>query len=384
MQPAPDGARTMRDPQLRAGALGAAADHLLPLLRDSEHAYSMTLADWDSTIRLARQARVLGILAIRLRDQPSLWAAVPERVRGHLQASINDAAYRRQLVRMELRSLESALPPDMPVAVLKGAAYLLQELPLGRGRMPNDVDLLVSRTDLDEAENALKKAGWQGEAKDAYEERYYRAWSHELPPMRYPGHALEVDLHHTIAPVTSRTRADDTLLFGGLRPVDGSRYQVLDPRDQILHAVIHLFQDSELSGELRGLVDIDELIRGHLGGEADWEELLVRAERHRSSHVLWYALYYCHGWLRTPVPRDLPLPPPSEVRRKTMDWILPRACLPRMPDVRPTPGQRIATTAAQVRYHRLRMPPALLARHLLHKARVSLRLAPKPATQSPR
>ena len=365
--------------QTRFRSLGPATEHLLPLLRDLRHAQTMSLADWDSTVRLARRARLLSIIAHRLQEQAELWAAVPERVRSHLQGSLHHAAYRAHAVRMELRSLERVLPAEIPVALLKGAAYIVQDLPLAGGRTPNDVDLLVHRTELETAEDALKKAGWQSEVKDPYDERYYREWSHELPPMRYPGHPLEVDLHHTIAPVTSRTRADDALLFGGLQPIPDSRYLALDPRDQVLHAAIHLFQDSELSGELRGLVDIDGLIRHHLASEADWQALLVRAERHRASRVLWYALHYCRNWLGTPVPEGLPLPPPPEAARRAMNWILPRTCLPRIPDTRPTLGQRIAATAAQLRYHRLRMPPGLLARHLLHKGWKAI----KPRKQPP-
>jgi hypothetical protein len=42
----------------------------------------------------------------------------------------------------------------------------------------------VPRASLDAAERALVGAVWQMEALDPYDERYYRKWSHELPPMR--------------------------------------------------------------------------------------------------------------------------------------------------------------------------------------------------------
>ncbi|MCG5517324.1 nucleotidyltransferase family protein [Ectothiorhodospira sp. 9905] len=352
---------------------GSPVGHLLGVLRNAGHVSAMGLADWDVTVRLARQARVLGMLGHRLRDDDAVWASIPERVRSHFQASINTAAYREQWMLMELRSLAQALPPDLPVTVLKGAAYVLQDLPLGRGRMPNDVDLLVSRGDLEAAEGALKAAGWQSGVLDPYDERYYREWSHELPPLRYPGHPLEVDLHHTIAPVTSRTRADDERLFASLQSIPDSRFLALGPQDQVLHAAIHLFQDSELLGELRGVVDMDALVRQHLVTEADWEALLEHAQWHQASRVLWYALHFCRGWLGTPVPDDLPLAPPPPLARKAMDWIVPRSCLPRIPDTRPTLGQRVAATAGLVRYHWLRMPPGLLARHLLHKSWVAVK-----------
>jgi hypothetical protein len=375
MKPAKDGPPTLHSIRKHEHAAGPATEHLLSLLRDAEHIRAMDLADWDTTVRLARQARILGTLAHRLRHHDGLWTALPGRVRGQMQASINYAAYRQQLVRMELRSLDQVLPTDMPVAMLKGAAYLLQDLPPAQGRMPNDVDLLVPRARLDAAEAALKAAGWRVEVKDAYDERYYREWSHELPPMRYPGHTLEVDLHHTIAPVTSRARADDALLHDGLRPVPGSRYLVLHPQDQVLHAVIQLFQDSELAGELRGLVDIDGLLRVHISSEADWSGLIERAARHNASRILWYALHYCRTWLGTPVPYDMPLAPPPRWARHAMDWVFSRSMLPRIPDQGPTPIQRLADLAAQLRYHRLRMPPHLLAQHLLHKAWEAIRPA---------
>lgn len=344
-----------------------AGRHLLPLLRDSTHARSMRLADWNACLRLARQARLLGQLGYRLQADQASWEQLPQRVQGHLQAGINDAAYHAQLVRMELRDLEQALPADLPVALLKGAAYLLQDLPLARGRTLNDVDLLVRRSDLATIEQTLKHAGWRMRVQSAYDERYYREWSHELPPLRYPGHPLEVDLHHSITPVTSRTRADDALLLAELKPIPDSPYLALGPLDQIIHAVIHLFQDSELNNELRGLVDLDGLLCLYLRSEQDWHALVDRARGHHANRLLWYALHYCRAWLGTPVPKHLALPAPSVPTRTAFDWIFRRSAPPQLPDKRLTIAHRLARSAGQARYHYRRMPVGLLTRHLLRK-----------------
>lgn len=341
--------------------------HLLPLLRDTGHARTMRLADWDETVRLARAARLLGTLAERLRADEPAWAQLPAPVRGHLQAAMHFAVHRAQLLRMELRALATALPAEIPVVLLKGAAYLAAGLPLARGRLPGDVDLLVRRADLDAAEAALLRGGWASATQDAYDQRYYREWSHELPPMRVPGHALEVDLHHTIAPVTGRCRADDALLLAASLPLPASRYAVLHPADQVIHAAIHLFQDTELDGRLRDLVDLDSLLRG-LPQEDAGARLRARAARHGASRMLWYALHYCRGWLGTPVAAEAwPEAPPAPARR-LVDWIMLRHCLPRLPDRAPSVAERAAARAAQLRYHLLRMPPALLLRHAAHKA----------------
>jgi len=344
-----------------------AARHLLPLLRDCNHAASMTLADWDDTVRLARQARLLGLIAGRLKENQDLWEQVPERVRGHLQSSINFSAHRLQKVRMELRALDKALPPTIAVVLLKGAAYIAQHQEFARGRMPNDVDLLVKRTDLDEAETVLASAGWVSETASDYDQRYYREWSHELPPMRFPGHALEVDLHHTITPITSRVRANDPLLFSSLQPVPDSRYFTLHPFDQIIHAAIHLFQDSELTGHLRDLVDLDGMIRRAIHDESDWTGLQQRADQHGAGRYLYYALRYCSTWLGTPMPKLIALQRPSTIVQRLMDIMLTRGTLPRLPDTPQSLSDQFALQAGVIRYHWLRMPPKLLARHLSHK-----------------
>lgn len=345
-----------------------AARHLLPLLRDCGHATLMNLADWDDTVRLARQTRLLGLIAGRIKEKQDLWDQVPERVRGHFQSAINFSAHRLQMVRMELRALDKALPPEIAVVVLKGAAYIAQDQEFARGRIPNDVDLLVKRAELDETEAALVSAGWESEAQDEYDQRYYREWSHELPPMRFPGHALEVDLHHTITPITSRVRANDALLFSSLQPVENSRYFTLHPLDQIVHASIHLFQDSELSGRLRDLVDLDGMIRRTMVDEAQWTALQQRADQHGAGRYLWYATRYCSHWIDTPMPELMTLPAPSALVRKMMDMLLTRGSLPRLPDTSPSLADYFASQAGIIRYHWLRMPPGLLARHLSHKA----------------
>ena len=145
--------------------------------------------------------------------------------------------------------------------LLKGAAYIAQDLPLSHGRLPTDVDLMVPRASLDGIEQALKNAGWEFEKNDPYDQHYYRAWSHELPPMIAAGQAMELDLHHTILPPVGRIKPDTARLFADAVPVPGSPFHVLCPQDQLLHAVVHLVYDSDFVGRLRDLLDIDALFR---------------------------------------------------------------------------------------------------------------------------
>ncbi|HRD89850.1 MAG TPA: nucleotidyltransferase family protein [Accumulibacter sp.] len=356
--------------------LAADAFQLLQLLRDPGRVRDLRLGDWDKLVRLARRARLLGVLAQRIQSRAEDLAAVPDCVRGHLDSAIVYSAHRVHLLRLELAALSRVLPADVRVAVLKGGAYIIQDLATARGRLPNDVDLLVSRDDLRRSEAALLAAGWEAQAVDDYADRYYREWSHELPPMRFPGHPMEVDLHHTISPVTGRLQPDRALLFADLQEVAGERFLVLHPLDQILHAVIHLFQDSELVDNLRDLVDIDSLLRTYLRSAEDWLALTRRAGRHGVERPLWYALHYCRKWLATPVPDGLALRPPPIAMVQLMDWLYPCCTLPRLADQPPTIARGIAERLGRARYQWLRMPPGLLLRHLGHKSVRALRWRP--------
>jgi hypothetical protein len=144
--------------------------------------------------------------------------------------------------------------------LLKGAAYVAASLPSGRGRKVADIDVLVPREHLGDAEHALNEHGWHVGALEPYDERYYRDWMHELPPMVHDKRNSVVDLHHAILPLTSRLRpSSERLLDRAIRVEDEVR--VLCPSHMVLHAAAHLFHDGEVSGAVRDVVDLDSLLR---------------------------------------------------------------------------------------------------------------------------
>jgi len=345
---------------------------LLAILVSPERAGVLTLDDWDLVVRAARSARLLAVLRARI-DRAQLLGSIPPEVRAQLDGAWSAAAYRRQMVLREMSAVAKVLEPlDIPLVALKGAAYIAQGLRCAEGRLPEDLDLMVPRDRLDEAEHALVGAGWASDTTDPYDQRYYRAWSHELPPMRFAGHVIELDVHHAILPPVGRARPDIRALFEGTVPIPGVSFRALSPADQVLHACAHLFQDSDCAGRLRDLVDIDALLREHVAVTPGfWTALLARARRHSLGRPLWYALRYGQMWLETPVPAGVAaevarLRPPA-LSRAAMDRLVPRALLPRSPDEEPTFSTRLARFALFFRSMWLRMPPWLLAYHALAK-----------------
>jgi len=334
-------------------------------------------AAWDLLVRTARSARLLGTLAARV-DGAGVTTRIPETVAGHLRAAMAEALYLRQMSLRQLSLIAETLRPlSIPVLALKGSAYILAGLPCAEGRFPRDVDLMVERGRLDEVERALVAAGWTFSKTDAYDQRYYREWSHELPPMRAPTLPLELDLHHTILPPIGRLRPDATRLIADSVPVSGAAFRVLRPVDQVLHAAVHLFQDSDCVGKLRDLVDIDSLLRDFAArfGETFWRQLIDSASAHGLGRPLWYALYFCRGWLGTPMPDDFLAAAarfrPSALPRSLVVWSVGRVLSPVHPDSETSLSRRFAAAALEFRALWLRMPPWLLAYHAASKLRRS-------------
>jgi hypothetical protein len=345
---------------------------LLALIRDPAAARGTTERDWDGVVRVARAARLLGPLGARLAAQGVLDRVAPP-VRAHFESERTLAAHRTQMARRLLGELGRLLGGGgFPVVVLKGGAYLLQDLACARGRLFADVDLMVPRAQLDTVERLLHEAGWAfGEALDAYDERYYREWSHELPPLQHPGHPLQLDLHHSILPPVGRARPDDAALFAAAVPVAGTPFGVLAPADQVLHVCAHVFQDSDFAEMLRDVVDLDALLRTYAARPGFWGELAARARVHGLGRALWYGIEFCTALLATPVPREardaLAYAAPGPVVRATMARLGARALLPESPDRLPSLAKRSARRVLFVRYLLLRFPLRLLVFHAAYK-----------------
>ena len=153
----------------------------------------------------------------------------------------------------------------------------------------------------------------------------------------------------------------------------GTRYKVLSADDQIIHAAIHLIQDSEIAGRLRDLVDIDSLVRARVRTLSDAERLWARAHLHGASRPLWYALHFSKHWLGTPLPEGCFFEAPPMFMRLPVECLFRHACPPEIFERGGSVQRRLAELAGRLRYHWLRMPPRLLLRHLAHKSAKALR-----------
>jgi hypothetical protein len=347
--------------------------HWLPAIREPSLGLQWDAAQWETVIRLARRLRLLGRLAEGVASQ-GLLDRVPIPAARHLQAEQRFAHWRSSTLVWALERLPAMLGDvPYPLVLLKGAAYMGQDLPIGRGRLPSDVDILVPQAHIADAQARLKRAGWEETPLDAHDQRYYREWSHELPPMRHPLHGLELDLSHNILPPVARTRVDADLLLERLQPSRWPAWQVLAPVDQVLHSAAHLFHDSELRDRLRDLVDLDGLLRHFGAAPGFWNELAERAFVLGLQESLALALHFCTRWLATPVP---PAIVSGVAARGLPRWkaaglvpLFEAVLWPTDPDSLPSRRQALAAQMLLVRHHLGRMPLKLLLPHLWHKMR---------------
>lgn len=299
---------------------------------------------------------------------------IPSQVVPHLTAARAVADHEQRSLSWEVNRITRALGTvGGYVVLLKGAAYLLCGLPTVRGRTSSDVDILVPKASVVQVERALLDHGWQHMKLDEYDQRFYRRWSHELPPLQHHARGTVVDVHHAILPPTGRLHPDPEELLAASVPLDGTNLRVLAPADMVLHSAAHAFQDGELRHVLRDLVDLDDLLR-HFGAEPGfWSSLIERAAALDLRRPLYYGLRYSERFLETPIPGFVteacrewrPLWPASRV----MDRLVGNA-LAAVDPMNRKMGVRLSLSVLYMRSHWLRMPPYLLIPHLLRKALV--------------
>lgn len=348
-------------------------------LRQPEQAMDWTLPQWERVLRLSRRLRLLGRLAESL-EAVDLIARLPAPVARHLQAELRYSRWRTRLLLWGLERLPAMMgEPPYPLVLLKGAAYVVQGLPIASGRLPSDIDILVPREHLADAQRRLLAAGWAETALDDHDRRYYHEWSHEVPPMRHVLHGLELDLHHNILPPLAHTRVDMAPLLARLQPSQRAPWQVFHPQDQVLHSAAHLFHDSDARDRLRDLVDLDGLMRHHGTLPGFWQGLPARASELGLSEPLALACHFVTLWLRTPVPEPVLMQiqhaGPSALRRAWLHAMLGAVLTPTEPDQGPSGRQDLAALALLVRHHWRRMPLRILLPHLWHKWRAGAKVS---------
>ncbi len=313
-------------------------------LADPASVVGLDADGWTGLLAMARAEQLIGTLSVRLDGLPMPGAVkmILADARAAAEQGRRAALWEAEMARRALASV------DCPVVLLKGTAFVAAGLSAGQGRSIGDLDILVPRRALDAVEAALLDAGWEWVKPDPYDDAYYRRWMHELPPLIHRERDRMIDVHHTILPLTARITPDADALIADSVPL-GNGLRTLSSNGMIVHAAAHLFADGDLAGGLRNLWDIRCLVEqfGAEGLDADARGHGLHREVARSLRLV-EALFgdgEAHGidrlYLRRLIARD--------------DW--------------GRPARPVTRLVFYIRSHWLRMPPAMLARHLWTKWR---------------
>lgn len=327
---------------------------------------------WDLLIRQGRRTNLLARLAHRM-TADHLIDSIPPKPRQHLLSSLRMVDRQDTAMRWEVECIRQALlDTGVQVILLKGAAYVMAGLPAAHGRTFSDVDILVPRNRLNDVEDQLRIMGWRGMNHSAYDQRYYRQWMHEIPPLRHIGRGTAIDVHHAILPETARIKVNTPALLHNPVPISGhpSLY-VLKPVDMLLHSATHLFHEGELGNGLRDLFDLDSLFRDFGEDAKFWKDLVPRATELGLTRPLYYAIRYTSRLLETPIPEQVKqaaeIGKPVSLIAAMMDFCYLRSLQPSHASC-DTHGTELARLALYIRSHWIRMPFPLLAIHLTRKA----------------
>jgi hypothetical protein len=335
-------------------------------LRDPASVERLDASGWTGLLAAARAEQLIGTLAWRVEG-----LAIPGTARRVLEDARATVEQGRLVALWEAEMARRALvPTGMPVVLLKGTAFVATGLSAGQGRQIGDLDILVPRERIDEAEAALIAAGWEWVKPDPYDDDYYRRWMHELPPLIHRERDRMIDVHHTILPLTARITPDAAALIERSVTLENG-LRVPAPEDLVIHAAAHLIADGDLQGGLRNLWDIDRLCR-EFGEQQDdfYLSLFEESHHHGLLEAVERALRLSHQIFGTPIV-GYTEPIRVDLNERRSDALFRRRLLARDGWGRPT--RKLTELAFYLRGHWLRMPPLMLVRHLWTKWRKGYR-----------
>ncbi|MBW8191650.1 nucleotidyltransferase family protein [Neiella marina] len=265
---------------------------LFQLLSSPDKSLNLSLFKWSTLLAEARYMSMLGQLKPLL-VKAHVWHKLPLKVQQTIESDFCVYANQRRLLSQESERLSSLLKGlNVDHVYLKGAAYQLAGYPEFDGRLMADIDLLVSRDSLPKVEAELLKSGWIFTKTNDYDEKFYREWSHEIPPLRHIERGTELDVHFNIMPVILKNSPSPALLQSKITPLPQlpSAY-MLEPSALAFHSIIHLFFESEYNKGIRDLNDIYMLTK-HFDGVDFWQGLIALEGEMGNGDCIYWALYF--------------------------------------------------------------------------------------------
>lgn len=332
---------------------------------------TFTLKQWQQLVLILRNQQLLACYSSKFK-QASIFEEIPIQTQRHfLNADVLAENHKKQVF-FEASELQRELADKSQYLIfLKGAGYTLSGAQVGDTRIYNDIDILADKGSIGDIEKRLCLLGWLSEELTEHDEKYYRKWAHEIPPLRHSKRGTIVDVHHNIVPIISGRHLDaDKFAINTVTTEDG--FQVLSFAAMTLHSLIHLFFNEEVKKGYRDLIDLHTLITANNNKEF-WFDLIALAKQTSFGLELFLACRYTQKILQTEIP-DFVQDEINQFRPwniTILDFVYEKTLKPNHPMCK-TKFFALAEFVVLLRGHFQKMPLHILTYHLLYKVGISL------------
>ena len=347
------------------------ADLVIQIYVSPENAAALSFNQWRNLVLILRHQQLLACYSNKFK-QTGEFEGIPTKIKRHFLNADVIADNHKQQVQFEVTELQSLLAEKgRDLIFLKGAGYTLTNANVGKARIYNDIDLLTDKKSVTELEKKLCLLGWLSQELTSHDEKYYRKWAHEIPPLRHGKRGTVVDIHHNIVPIISGRHIDVNLFVKhSLKTAEG--FQVLSFPAMTLHSLIHLFFNEEVKKGYRDLIDIHTLIASN-NDKQFWVTLIRLSIETGFGLELFLACRYTQKILGTEIPDYVVI----EIAQfqpwniALLDFMYSKVLKPNHPICRPR-FFGFAEFFVLVRGHFQKMPLHILAYHLVTKGCLSL------------
>lgn len=236
---------------------------------DLESINQLTPREWRSVIALAGGYGLTPLLAHRARQRGIVF---PDGIDESLRNATLENTARNMLMYQELGRLLHLLDAKHITVILLKGAFLAEAVYNAPGlRKISDVDLLVSRDQLQDAFALLRAEGY--ETRGGFTPGESEREPSHVPELTKNG--MFIDLHWTIAPEGSGLEIDPVGIWDRAQKFHLQGVETSAPglSDLLLHLAVHAAYGHQLHYQLRTLYDLDEIL-SKFGTDLDWEQLI--------------------------------------------------------------------------------------------------------------
>ncbi len=335
---------------------------------------TVELKQWENIIHVLREVNLLAACYFQLENEDKL-KSLPFFAFKHMKSAAVYSSRQSEQVTFECKLLQKTLDAEnIPSVFLKGASYTLRKSKNSEGRVYSDIDLLVAKNDILKAEEAFSKHAWCTKKVSEYDNKYYREWSHEIPPMFNMHRGTVLDLHHNILLPISGREVNVEVITENCQLVDGS-YTVLSYAATILHSIVHLIISEDVSNGYRDILDITILIKENNSPEF-WQEIASLSSKLGFNNELYLALSLSEKYANIAIPNDVWQSFNKQKNNSKLNFLLNHvyyfALQPHSPAIQ-TLKHKIAITVVYFLGHLQKMPLKILIPHLFTKSFFSIR-----------